>query len=148
MSLHYNLKAISGRNVPSLYDLGRKKVIGLSTCYSVYRHQPIQTDTLLRILNSTGCALEDFLCYRRDVPDVPSGKHFLDLNDMVSRGVISRTSKKRFDSGKTMSLSTLCAIADDQGVDLLDFLRIESRTVADDDGVLKKEKKVIYLTEW
>lgn len=170
MSLHYNFAALSGGKIHSLYDLGKAHVIAYSTCHSIYCQNPIQTDTLLRILEYTDCPLEKFVSFRTEPSDAagavsagentsPSAdssgvcrdnpaKRKLDLDGMVQRGVISRTARRRFCSGRTMSLATLCVIAEDQGVDLLDFLRVETVSIRCESGDLKKVRKVVYLTEW
>lgn len=147
MSIHYNLNALSTRNNFTVYDLSRFHVIGSSTCNALYRHLPIQTDTLQRILEFCDCQLKDFLLYVPETVFQP-GHSKIDLNDMVRRGVISRTSKRRFLQGLPMSLTTLNVIACDQGVNLLDFLREETYWFRDSLGNLKKSRKVVYLCEW
>jgi len=147
MAIHYNLNALSRKNNFTVYDLNKSHVIGSSTCNALYRHLPIQTDTLQRILEFCDCRLNDFLRY---IPEsvYKRGPGRIDLNDMVRRGVISRTSKRRFLQGLPMSLTTLNVIANDQGVNLLDFVREETSWFRDAFGNLKKSRKVIYLCEW
>ena len=147
MSIHYNLNALSKKQNFTVYDLNKSHVIGSSTCNALYRHLPIQTDTLQRILEYCDCRLKDFLRYDPET-ELRQEHRKIDLNDMVRRGVISRTSKRRFLDCMPMSLTTLDVIADDQGVDLLDFVREEPCWFVDSLGNLKKSRKVIYLCEW
>jgi len=147
MSFHYNLYFLSGNTHFSVFDLEREHILAGSTCNALYHQKAVQTSTLEKILNHTGCSLQDFLSYRSD-KTTGSAKRSIDLNDMVRRSVISRTARRHFLEGLPMSLGTLNTIAEDQEVNLLDFLKIEVKEALDEWGNLKNNKKVLYLTEW
>lgn len=153
MAFHYNLQFKSADRHFSIFDLERQHVLAGSTCSALYHQKAVQTGTLVKILESTDCNLGDFLTYHRtktksNAADGSVSKQSIDLDDMVKRQVISRTARRYFLSGRPMSLNTLDMIAEDQGVNLLDFVKVEAEVVRDAHGNLKNSKKVLYLTEW
>lgn len=148
MSIRYNLNLLSREGCFSVYDLAAGGIIGASTCNALFKQQPVTTKTLVRLLDFADCSLGEFLTHQPEGAKRRLHARHLDLNGMVRRGIISRTAKRQFIAGSPMYLSTLIVMAEDQGVNLLDFLRVETEMTEDASGNLKKRRKVLYLSEW
>lgn len=148
MSIHYNHALIGKEGRINAYELERNGIISGSTLHAIYHDRPIRTDTLLKILEYADCRLEDFL-----LPENPGKyrkrRHFrLDFKSMERRGIISEIVERYYKKGLPMSLSTLDTIAAFYGIEIHDLVKIESVTIKDNDGHLKKCRKMVYLTEY
>ena len=153
MSYSYNLPLLYAHHV-TLYDLEKHHIASGYTCNSLSKNGAIRTDTLLKILEYSELNLEDFLICTRN-PAQRKEHGILDLRDMVTRCVISETSRLRYLRGQNMSLETLEAMAADQGALLTDLLKTEPAApflVAESSplvsGPLKNKLKMVYLLRW
>lgn len=147
MSVHYNHALIGKEGLIKAYELEKNGILSGSTLHAIYHDRPIRTDTLLKILEYADCRLEDFL-----LPEKPDRyrkrRHFrLDFKSMERRGIISEIAGRYYRKSLPMSLSTLDAIASFYGIGIHDLIKIECVTVRDSSGHLKKQRKMVYLTE-
>lgn len=147
MSIHYNHSLIGKEGILNAYRLEKEGIISGSTLHAIYHDRPIRTDTLLKILEYADCSLEDFLL-REEPGKNHARKHFrIDLKSLERCGIISEVVCRYYRKGRPMSLSTLDTIASFYGLEIHDLIKIEKVTVTDNDGHLKKQRKMVYLTD-
>lgn len=148
MSIRYNHSLIGKNGRINAYLLEKEGILSGSTLHAIYHDRPIRTDTLLRILEYTDCALEDFL-----LPKKPGKhrrrRHFrIDLAKLAELGIISDIVCRYYRNSRPMSLATLDTIAGFYDIEIHDLIMITTCKKRGREGHLKKCRKMIYLTEY